>query len=146
MPRDFVRVVPNAQGMRELRDRLSLGLLAVMQDAELEAKRETPVRGQYRSFAPYGTPVGGTLARSVHSAVFMDGRQIYTSAAGAPNPEMVAVGSAIVGYVGTNSTYGAYVELGTRKMQARPFLEPGLRKALDRAPATFTRAMGRAKP
>ena len=94
-----VRVVPNAQGMRELRERLAAGLLAVMQDAEREAVRETPVRGAYRSFVPGTSPIGGTLRRSVHSAVFMDGRQIATTVTGAPNPEMVGVGSKIVGYV-----------------------------------------------
>jgi hypothetical protein len=142
-----VRVVPNKRGMAEFRDRLALGLLAVMQDAELEAKREAPVRGAYRSFVPGTSPIGGTLRESVHSAVFMDGRQIAsTSKGGPPNPEMQAVGGKVVGYVGTNCGYGAYVELGTRKMQERPYLGPGLDVAMRRAPATFTRGMGRAKP
>ena len=59
-------------------------------------------------------------------------------------PEMAGLPNGIVGYVGTNTGYGTFVELGTRKMQPRPFLGPGLEKALSRAGATFTRAMGRA--
>jgi hypothetical protein len=142
-----VRIVKNARGMAELRDRLALGLLAVVQDAENEAKREAPVRGAYRSFVPGQPPIGGTLRRSVHSAVYVDGRLTRTtSTQGGPMPEMVGLGGKIVGYVGTNVGYGAYVELGTRRMQARPFLGPGLDAAMGRAPTTFARAMGRAKP
>lgn len=141
-----VRVVPNARGIAEFRERLSRGLLAVMQDAELEAKRETPVRGAYRSFVPGTSPIGGTLRESVHSAVFLDGRQIASTAKGALPPEEAPIGGKVVGYVGTNCGYGAYVELGTRRMQPRPYLGPGLDAAMRRAPATFTRAMGRAKP
>lgn len=33
-----------------------------------------------------------------------------------------------IGRVGTNYKVGRYLELGTRKMKARPFLRPGLRK------------------
>jgi hypothetical protein len=143
-----VKIVPNAQGMAEFRMRIASGLAAVMRDAELEAKRETPVRGAYRSFRPGQPPIGGTLRRSVHSAVFLDGRLTFHGSEDqqAPMAEMQGLPNGIVGFVGTNTGYGAFVELGTRRMTSRPFLGPGLDAAMGRAGATFTRGMGRAKP
>jgi HK97 gp10 family phage protein len=38
-------------------------------------------------------------------------------------------GNTVVGYVGTNVTYGPFVEFGTRYMPARPFLGRALEKA-----------------
>jgi len=35
----------------------------------------------------------------------------------------------LIGRVGTNVLYGKFLELGTRKMAARPFIRPGLEKA-----------------
>jgi len=43
--------------------------------------------------------------------------------------ELVDQGQGVViGRVGTNLKYGRYLELGTRKMKARPFLRPALRR------------------
>lgn len=41
-------------------------------------------------------------------------------------PEMPPPPSATEGYVAVAATYGVYVELGTRKMPARPFFYPAL--------------------
>lgn len=38
-------------------------------------------------------------------------------------------GDQVVGVVGTNVEYAAYVELGTRRMSARPYLRPALEAA-----------------
>jgi HK97 gp10 family phage protein len=143
--RPTVRIVPNRAGLADFRRRLARGTLAVMLDAETEAKRETPVHGGYRSFVPGEKPIGGTLRRSVHSAVFLDGRLVggHSEDGKAVPPEEFGLAGRIVGYIGTNSGYGAYVDLGTSKMPARPFLEPGLEIAARRAPATMKRAMGR---
>lgn len=35
----------------------------------------------------------------------------------------------IIGRVGTNLKYGRYLELGTKRLKARPYLRPGLRDA-----------------
>jgi hypothetical protein len=148
-----VRIIPNAEGIEALRKGIALGVSMVMLDAETEAKRQTPVRGGFRSFHPGVPPIGGTLRRSVHSVTFLDGRPVVLHAeaetgpaAAAPLPlaEEEPLPGRIVGYVGTNSGYGAYVDLGTRKMAARPFLAPGLEVALNRAPATMAEGIKKA--
>lgn len=145
---------PNVKGIAQLRSAIARGVNAVILDAETEAKREAPVRGGYRSFRPGTKPIGGTLRRSIHSATFLDGRQIAQHREATPSqvpagspaqlPEMVGLPGRIVAYVGTNSGYGAFVELGTVKMAPRPFLAPGLEAAVRRAPETLAREIRRA--
>lgn len=143
MAKPTVRVVPNNAGIADFRRRLARGTAAVLLDAETEAKRETPVHGGYRSFRPGEKPIGGTLRRSVHSVVFLDGVAIFAHSEDgkAPLLEESALPGRIVGYVGTNTGYGAFVDLGTSRMPARPFLAPGLELAVSRAPETMRRAM-----
>jgi len=136
-----VRIVPNKAGYRAFRESLARKTLGVMMDAETEAKRETPVHGGYRSFRPGEKPIGGTLRRSVHSVVFLDGVLFggHSEDGKEPLPEEAGIPGRIVGYVGTNSGYGAFVDQGTAKMPAREFLDPGLSVAVSRAPATMAR-------
>lgn len=140
----IVRIVPNRAGLAAFRTRVARGTLAVVLDAETEAKRETPVHGGYRSFRPGEKPIGGTLRRSVHSVTYLDGVLFahHTEDGKPPLPEETG-GRGIVGYVGTNSGYGGFVDQGTAKMAPREFLAPGLRVAAGRAPGTIKRAMGR---
>lgn len=132
----------NAAGYAAFRKRLASGMRAVVLDAETAAKRETPVRGAYRSFVPGTSPVGGTLRRSVHSVVYLDGGMTFSHVEEGGISSEITPAAGISGFVGTNTGYGAFVELGTRKMTARPFLAPGLDEAVARAGATFTRGMG----
>lgn len=140
---------PNVEGIAKLRSAIAAGVEAIMLDAETEAKREAPVRGGYRSFRPGTKPIGGTLRRSIHSATFLDGNLISQHVEAPPPgrppilPDMVGLPGRIVGYVGTNSGYGAFVELGTVKMAPRPFLAPGLEAAVRRAPETLRNAIKR---
>ena len=48
------------------------------------------------------------------------------------------------GYVGTNTNYAPYVEYGTRKMPAQPFLEPAFQEGAKQAKRIFDAAMERA--
>ena len=48
------------------------------------------------------------------------------------------------GYVGTNTHYAPYVEYGTRKMPAQPFLEPAFEAGRKAASRIFGQAIGRA--
>ena len=48
------------------------------------------------------------------------------------------------GYVGTNTHYAPYVEYGTRKMDAQPFLEPAFLEGKKQASKVFGQAISRA--
>lgn len=146
MPKS-VRLVPNAKGVAELDRDLAIGVYALALAAETEAKREAPVRGGYRSFRPGIPPIGGTLRRSIHSIGYgRDGRQVgeHNEAGRAIPSEAGPQPGVISSYVGTNSGYGAFVELGTVKMPARPFLSPALDSAMARATSIMAAAIDRA--
>jgi len=48
------------------------------------------------------------------------------------------------GYIGTNTEYAPYVEFGTRKMAAQPFLEPAFIEGKKQAGKVFGQAISRA--
>lgn len=48
----------------------------------------------------------------------------------------------LLGYVGTNVEYGEYLELGTQKMSARPWLQRSLNENQDTINALIAKAMG----
>lgn len=115
---------------------------AVLSDAQAEA----PVRGAYRSFAP-GGPIGGTLRRSLHAAVWIDGAPIPGSMMSDENGRSIpsdypVPGKGITIIVGTNSDYGWYVEGGTYIMPARPFLAPSWDANLPQAGNLIRAGMG----
>lgn len=142
------KIERNAKGWAELEDDLAVGLYAVALATELEAKREAPVRGGYRSFQPGSSPIGGTLRRSIHSVGFSaTGRRVGESnEAGLPiPPEFEAARGQAAAYVGTNSGYGAFVELGTSRMPARAFLAPAFDSALGRAVPIIRDAVARVR-
>jgi len=143
------RIVPNKRGMKELEHDLGYGLLAVALHGELEAKREAPVHGGYRSFEPGVPPIGGTLRRSVHAVAYgPDSAQIgisNESGKSLPFADYVPIPGHFVAYMGTNTGYGAFVELGTGKMQARAFVAPGLDVSMQRAAVTIRDAVGRVR-
>lgn len=143
-----IRIKENRQGLADLNRHLAIGLYAVALAGETEAKREAPVRGGYRSFRPGSSPIGGTLRRSIHATAFgIDGRELLTdNESGKQLPaEYVPVPGHMVAYVGTNSGYGAYVELGTSKMPARAFLAPGLDSSMQRAASIIRDAVARVR-
>lgn len=119
------------------------GMLNFGHAVEADAKRDAPVRGGHRSFlttkrtkagargdVPIGADngsvlIGGTLRRSIHTAVWVDGRRLGEASDenGRAIPDYATTGKVVV-VIGTNCDYGAYVEIGTVKMAARPFLGP----------------------
>jgi HK97 gp10 family phage protein len=125
-------------GMNRLKLALGYGMLNAMHFCETRAKAEAPVRGGYRSFRPGTSPIGGTLRRSIHSVVYVDGRPLIGSGQTDDNGNAVpdyAPGRGIVGFCGTNSGYGYFVEAGTVRMRARPFLGPAFDQTVAAAPA-----------
>jgi hypothetical protein len=140
-----VRVDVNEAEMARFRRAVGLGMLNFAHAVEAGAKREAPVRGGYRSFlttkrtkagasgavaigADNGSVlIGGTLRRSIHSVVYVDGKPVSGSGQADENGKTVpdyAPEKGILAVVGTNCEYGAYVEIGTVKMASRPFLGP----------------------
>jgi hypothetical protein len=103
---------------------------------EAAGKRNAPVRGGHRSFAP-GGPVGGNLRRSIHTAVYLRGRRIAggSDENGRSIPDYPASDAPVVIVVGTNCDYGEWVHDGTSRMAARPFLAEALMETKDQAPA-----------
>ena len=85
-----------------------------------DAKKDAPVHGGHRSFSPGKKAAGrqgGTLRRSIIQEVEKIGAFVWQ------------------GTVGPTVDYGKYVELGTDKMAARPYLYPALdrnREAIER--------------
>ncbi len=130
---------PRREARPRLVEALGYGLLNFGFALETAAKGHTPVRGGFRSFDPDG-PVGGTLRRSEHTVACVDGKRISPRGDddnGQPLPDYVPPAGAAV-FVGTNSGYGLWVDRGTSKMAARPFLEEGLADVQGRAPELIT--------
>lgn len=120
------KVAVDQRGYSRLREALAFGAANLGLAIETRAKANAPVRGGHRSFAP-GGPVGGTLRRSIHSAAFLDGRQMAgprEDENGRQVPNYATDGIAAV--VGTNTNYGEYVHNGTSRMAARPFISEAL--------------------
>jgi hypothetical protein len=127
------RIRPGARA--QLAEAVAFGFLNFGGALETGAKGNAPVRGGHRSFAPDG-PVGGTLRRSIHAVVYLDGRRIGQTGneAGDALPDYVPR-MGIVLFVGTNSGYGFWVHEGTKKMPARPFLTEAFLELKGQAPA-----------
>jgi murein DD-endopeptidase MepM/ murein hydrolase activator NlpD len=136
------RIVRHPAAIKAAREAAAYGLLNFGHAVEAAWKRDAVVRGGHRSFktdlTKAGTPrVGGTFRRSIHTAAYLDGTRIgggTADANGQATPDYAA-GSGMVVFVGSNSGYGAYVELGTVKMPARPAAVPALLATKVQAPA-----------
>jgi hypothetical protein len=112
--------------MGELLEAVGYGFVKLGLAADTAVKSHTPVRGGFRTFNP-NQPIGGTLRRSIHFVVYVNGRRISpkgTDDNGNTLPDYVPL-TGIVLYVGTNSGYGFWVHEGTTRMAARPFLLEG---------------------
>lgn len=106
---------------------------------ENDTKRETPVRGAYRSLAPAiagkrGHQIGGTLRRS------------YTTAAPGTEGSPTGGGDAFANVragallVGSWLGYAYFVDRGTVKMPPRPHFTPAIGRNLPLWIARFGRA------
>lgn len=113
----------------EFQEKILRGLERVGSQAEGYAKDLCPV-GTPQSTGKPGY-IGGTLKNSITHAISGqapaitsyadDSGKIKGSYSGsAPNSKVPSV------YIGTNVEYGPYVELGTAKMAAQPYLKPAV--------------------
>jgi hypothetical protein len=144
------RVVIHPAAIKAAREAAAYGLLSFGFAVEGAWKRDAVVRGGHRSFmtgpkTKAGTPkIGGTFRRSIHTVAYLDGVRIGAGTATSPNsgvdgnkepvPDYVPERGAVV-FVGSNSGYGAFVELGTSRMPARPAAVPALLRLKGQAPA-----------
>jgi HK97 gp10 family phage protein len=124
LTRKFNQLSAIAQG-RTLERALVSGALLIQN----EAKRQAP-------------KLTGNLARSIHIGGHEDmnpgGQGINTSGVGVPSPEIGETDAAV--YVGTDVIYAPYVEFGTSRMSAQPYLRP----AFDSQQSAAIREIGQA--
>ena len=109
----------------KLQEALAFGLLNFGLAVEAGAKDRSPWKT-------------GNLRRSIHTAAFNGGQRIYgaTDDNGKAIPAYASGNpKAAMAVVGTNCGYGVYLELGTYKMTARPYLGPALADARPEAAA-----------
>lgn len=126
------RVVIDERRYQQFRKGLASGLFHALSYIDGEAKAITPVHGDpgqggdFSTFVPGEKPIGGTLRRSIHTVIYIDGRRVFGDSAdenGKGVPSDYPVGRGIEGFVGTNIEYAIFVHDGTVKMQPpRPFL------------------------
>ena len=81
--------------------------------------------------------VEGPAIRALAEAVASEARKIVPVDTGRLRNSIttsgpVPSGKGFVAFVSTNVKYAVYVELGTYKMKAQPYLRPALRKVLGR--------------
>jgi hypothetical protein len=125
---------PIPAGVAEMDAAIARGILNLVQYIEAQAKqRFQDVGGPLPrpSSAPGESPVvqTGNLRRSLHSVVIWSGGTL----GGGEGADYPAISGSIVGYVGTNAGYGLYVEAGTSRMAARPFLTPAAGDGMAKA-------------
>lgn len=147
-----VRIVRNPLAITQVTTASAYGLLALLFAVERKVKDVSVVMGGNRSRntvkTKAGTPrVGGTLRRSWHAVVKLNGETIPGShtvdekvegdhsvnGGIASGPEAVPdypSTETLEGWVGSNSNYGAWVDQGTLKMGARPMLQPAVNSVL----------------
>lgn len=131
----------SAEALAALAGALEQGLTACGAQAERTAKQKCPVGDptKWHPPRPKGSYIGGTLRNSITFA--LDGESAHETQykvenkSGAPGtysgtaPKEGLHSRAV--YVGTNVHYAPYVEMGTSKMAARPFIEPAFRENID---------------
>jgi len=101
-----VKLNLNPFAARQINDRIAVGWINVIQECVAEAKKHSPHRF-------------GTNMRSINPL-----GQVHSSGATTIDPNNID------GEVFTTSGYGGYLEVGTRKMPARPYIVPAVESVM----------------
>lgn len=126
---------------REYEKALRKGLIAIGIEAEKNAKREITKLVYSRGNSEKKYRLTGRLRNSIAFALSGEGAMTGKGAVGLGNAQQLnsynddngvrytyrgkAPGKELEGvYIGTNVEYAPYVEMGTSRMRARPFLKP----------------------
>lgn len=140
----------------QFRNAIAAGFFYAGGQIEAASKAITPVHGdgsqggKYATFVPGAKPIGGSLRRSQHTVVYMDGRRLY----GEPTDDNqnaipryeVEARKGIEAFVGTNIDYAAAVHDGTPTMKpARPFLLDAWNEGRDKVPENVALGFRRSK-
>ena len=99
---------------RQINDRIAVGWINVIQECVAEAKKKSPPPPKIG-----GVPATGHNARSINPM-----GQVHSSGATTIDPNNID------GEVFTTSGYGGYLEVGTRKMPARPYIVPAVESVM----------------
>ena len=141
-----IRIIDNSDKIKSALDQaIDKGLEMIGLKAEGYAKRKCPVdTGLLRNsitHARAGSTIQGTYRASYGSNTYTNkqGKTVRRSAT-SKNAGSVGMGviSTTVGskdekaeYIGTNVEYAAYVELGTQRTKAQPYLKPAATEHMD---------------
>lgn len=117
-----VTIQRNEENIAKMKRALAYGMLNLGYYVETQAKTR----------CPYKT---GNLRRSIHTVAFHEGATLNEQGP-VPDYGQDKQGTGVI--VGTNAGYGIFVELGTFKMAARPFLTPSAQDALSQATELIT--------
>ncbi len=112
-----VTIVRHEEYIAKMKLALAYGVLNLGYYVETQAKLR----------CPYKT---GNLRRSIHTVAFHEGKTLLEQGP-VPDYGQDINGTGVI--VGTNAGYGVFVELGTVKMSAQPFLTPAAQEGLAQA-------------
>ena len=104
----------NPFAVRQMTERIAVGWINVIQECVAEAKKKSPPPPKIG-----GVPATGHNARSINPM-----GQVHSSGATTIDPNNID------GEVFTTSGYGGYLEVGTRKMPARPYIVPAVESVM----------------
>jgi len=146
------RVVIDRPQWQVFRQALVAGVVNIVGAIDGEAKALTPVYGdpnrggEFKSRAPGAKPLGGTLARSIHHVVYLDGHRLFGGGSDENGESLPSYSTrrGIEGFVGTNVYYAVFVHDGTVKMVERPFLATARRNVEPQIVALFAAGFQRA--
>ena len=126
----------SAEFQRAYEAALRRGLTAIGIEAEANAKKEITRLVYSRGDKEKKYRLTGRLRNSITFALSGEGANqraysddngvVYSYSGNAPGQKLSGV------YIGTNVEYAPYVELGTSKMRARPFLRPAANEHAER--------------
>lgn len=113
-----VRIVRNEDEIRKMKRALAYGMLNLGYFIETRAKTYAPV-------------LTGNLRRSIHTVAFHEGQTIGQQGPVPDYGQDLQGGTGVI--VGTNAGYGIFLELGTYRAPAQPFLTPAAQEGLAQA-------------
>lgn len=108
-------------------------------------KFELDLEGFQKSLSSYDAEVGKSLDKAVKNCVLAiqrDSKKDCPVDTGRLRGSIVTKTSHLEGTVGSNLEYAPYIEYGTHKVAARPFLRPAYEKNIVKLETEVKKALG----